>query len=426
MDRITNIVALIFYAAIAAPILLFASATRAYDSPGPYAHVSVTDFVGVDPSGTEDSSIGISRAISNGRRVVKFGCGTYLVANAINLPSHTRILGSGRCTVIKESPLMKVNPNQLPQTNPVRNIFSNSEFVSGNSDIEIRNITLDAAEAPVGANFMMLFYKCTNITVDNVLFITNSKINTDGTAFVESSMYQVTNNYCMGAQNACFDQWSNAHDFVIKDNICDGIGMRSDRCILVNGLSSIHPPGITYNGLITGNLIKNISGVGIGVYGLYGDKLGYTGRVHHMEISNNIIEGVGFNGIIVAEGDDLIVKGNTIKNVAKNAIKVAQASLTQPTTNIIIADNYIEEANFEKGNESPIDIGNGSARVNNVTLFNNFIKGNSHTNDINVRAGVSNVCISLAESQQPPRVGSPNPEVVRFRLNCANSSQSIP
>jgi hypothetical protein len=353
--------------------------------------ITVTSFPGVDPTGTTDSAAGLNKAIQSvsGPQKIVFPCGTYLVSRAINLPSYTEIAGAGAsCTTIKMMSATSPNPNQIPGSSVrVSSVFTNEDFINGNSNIRIRDITLDGTQFSSNNGHLAFFYRSSATVVESNRFIGNPAIE-NGVAFVNSSNYQVIKNYAFNLRNACYDQWDGSHDFSVSNNVCDGNGMISYG-ILVNGLSSVYTPNTTYNGVIWNNTVSRVKGVGIFVGGLWNTSTTAPvyGTVSNIMISSNSVDTVTNHfGIYVTDGNDVRVILNTVKNTGLNGIRIGSQH-QGATTYVTAHGNTVSDANARMASEDAIRVTNLSAQT---SLFSNTVTGTRHRFAIRIDPGVSN------------------------------------
>ena len=366
--------------------------------------VLATDDSGVDPTGTTDSGAAINRLLVGGSVKITLPCGTYLISTPILIPSNSSLIGSGACSELRGSVGLTSNSQWVSAGYAdvaVTNIVSNSNFVSGNSNIEIANLKITQPSAAAAGNeHLVSFVNASYVNVNNIIFIgSNSSSTQDAISFVKSSRYYVENNKCYAVSNACYDQWSQVHDFVISNNVVEG-GGRLTYGILINaivGPKSARVSGTSYNGVISGNVVKNTTNVGIGVWALsFSSAVSY---VKWFTISSNVVDTVSkYYGIYVAQGDHVVVTSNVVRESAGNGIHIASVN-EQAITDITVTGNTIERSS---------KVNNGvyvGASASNVTIFGNRIsvgayslyvaKGATYTNIgyNNIKAGATGAVI---------------------------------
>jgi hypothetical protein len=358
--------------------------------------VKLADYLGITATGQIDSAAAINRAIGSGGNTIIFPCGTFVVAETLALPSNTEVSGSGLCTIIKLSKNVGYNPNWafMPRTESWRsdnlpaNVFANSNFRDGNSNIRIRDLVIDASEGTGGARRVHLigFYKTSDVEIEGLRFIGSGTPDIqDAIAMVNVSDYVIKNNYSINTWNACYDQWDGSHDFRIENNVCDGGGIAASG-ILINGLSSAHRTNTTFNGIVTQNEIRHVRNCGIYVGGLWNESRENPvyGVVANIRVENNSVAEISrFHGIIVSDGHDIAVRNNKIANVAREGIRVG-SQFRGRTENILIARNSVQQAGVAGVPDDAIKITNGAQ---SVTLAANIVGKGQHRYAVSIDPG---------------------------------------
>ena len=356
----------------------------------------------IDPTGQRDSSAGINAALAEQRKLV-LPCGSFLISRTIELHSHSELKGAGACTVIKGASNLQRNANWdhiYGAARAARNLIANPDFVNGNSDIHVHNLTLDGSAVQGAAVLHMAsFAHSSGIVIDHVRFIGRGSLpSQDGVNFVSGSHhYRVEHSYGYGLPGACVDQWDGTHDFRITDNVCDGHGVGSYG-VMVNGISSgITSPyraNTTYNGVISGNSVANMMIGGIGVWGLCGGSPQACGIVRNINITGNKIHDVKrFHGILVGDGSNITITKNDIERIGADGIRISSGSTSSPTHDIVVTDNVIRDSNNVGGKSMGIEVGSGADSPANIRLDNNVIKGSMHKFAIFVHKNAANVTV---------------------------------
>jgi peptidoglycan hydrolase-like protein with peptidoglycan-binding domain len=382
------------------------SADTALQAGTYFVVIDASKLIGVDPSGLKDSTNGIIRAIGNGNRKVNFSCGTYLISSTITLPSNTEIAGSDKkCVIFKADPNIKQNTLWSYYMAGVsgKNIFTNRDFIRGNTNIYIHDVTLDASSVYM---HLASFVRSSNIKISRVNFYGgNGAPSNDGVSFIKSNNYTVEDSECSNVYNACYDQWDGSHDFTIRNNTVNGLGVLLHG-ILINGISSENSlssavANTSYNGFIHNNLVSNVKSEGISAYGLCSDRTpDVCGDVNNITISSNTIDtvsepktGRSYFGILV-DGKNMIVKDNLVKNTYQSGIWVGRAKTN--TDSVSITDNKIFNSNMGASSTTQptyTDAITVAHSTNNVIIKNNDITGSLHRYAISVGASSTNTTI---------------------------------
>jgi hypothetical protein len=321
-------------------------------------------------------------------------CGTFIAERVIDLPSNTEIEGAGPCTILKMAGSMKPNINwfRVPgiKTAP-RNIFSNADFISGNTNIHIHDLTLDGTDSAGNAH-LASFYNTSQMIVERIRFIgSGTSTVQDGVSFVHSEKYKVAASFGYNMANACYDQWDGVHDFVIVGNVCDGQG-RTLYGILVNGLDSNRTRNISHHGVINSNELINLSDMGINVSGLWNlsQSAPDYGEVKSIRILNNTISNVRkFYGIRVADGRNILLRDNTINNVGRNGLRIG-SQYRGVTSCVDATENKIINSNRASVSEDAIRIVNNADRVR---LRSNIVLNGGHRFAVRIDDGVTETTV---------------------------------
>lgn len=344
----------------------------------------------VDPIGVALSDAGIAAAVGSGNREVLFPCGTFLVSQAINLPSKTKVRGAGWCTIIKTSATFAANPQyqlwdaSVPAN--ISNVFANADFVAGNTGIEISDLAIDAnrASSPAVNNHIIAFFNSAQFKVNNVYIVGNGdKAAAGGTqnglTAVSSSNYEFSSNEIHRTENACIDQWAGSHDFKISRNICDGgaeIGIKDG--IQVNGVGPANSES-SYDGVIEGNTVRRFYGTGISTIGLCTSTK--CGGVDRVKTIGNIVDGsnTDFFGVQLGGGDDNQAIGNTVKGSKGACISVSgNSAYARATNRAAVIGNNVSGCDTNSDNAAIAVGGAGSDAPWNTVLSGNTISGSTH------------------------------------------------
>ncbi len=376
-------------------------------SIGAYGVVSVTDYPGVDPTGTTDSTTGILLAISTGNRKVVFPCGTFLVSSVLALPSNTELAGSGPCTTIKASASMAFNPQYANwyggTTTTGRNIFANANFAGTDHDIYVHDFNADATLWSSADVFHIgTFSSANHVVVERIRFFGGGSISSSNAlSFIgQSYQYTVKDNYAQGTSNACFDQWDGVHDFLLEGNFCEGDGYVLNG-IQVNGLVSGLPAGspaigrISYDFRIIGNSVRDTASSPISIRGLC---LGATcGEVRNGEIVGNIVNGVSpagalVPGIFVGDGSDIGVGFNEVSNMRGPCAIAAGQIAASVTRNITISNNTCFNINTLGAGgttDNAIYVGTSADAPDGVSVVGNTVRNGNYSYAIRVLSGTN-------------------------------------
>lgn len=343
-----------------------------------------------------DDAGSISRELRRAGGKLRLGCGRFLIAKTILLPSNSELAGSGDCTVLKLAPGIEPNVNwhHVPATYPngyPGNILSNEDYEKGNIAIRVHDLVIDGTAGTDGKRRVHLaaFYKVSDVNIERVRFLGSRTPDVqDGVAFVASSRYLVQHSEGFGLWNACFDQWDGSHDFVVSKNICDGESS-SNYGVLVNGISTAHTYNLTYNGIIAANVIRRINNVAVFVGGLWNNSRSTPvyGRVDNVRVSENRVEKVlRFHGILISDATNILVADNYVSGIAREGIRVG-SQFRGNTSNITVRKNSITRTNEAQAHDGDaIRITNGAR---NVTVSQNSVDGTSHRCAIGIDPGVS-------------------------------------
>jgi hypothetical protein len=371
-------------AALSVAVLDLPASAQALGAMG-LTHLKKVDAVaaGADATGTRDSAPAFAAAVAGGSVSLYIPCGTFRLLANVPLSSNTEVVGAGDCTQLLVDPRMKPNAlftKVLPTTTNVRSVFSNADFVHGDSNIAIRNLRVIAPISLVSGQYdAFAFYRAAQITIDKTSVEGRGTIH-DGnhTVFIDSRDFRFTNNrHTGGGGEGSFDIWDGSSDFIVSNFYCDG-GNAIQRCITVNGISSgnvkeklLYRGKQSKYGIISRNTVKNVKNVGIMVVGLYNaGPPGVYGDVDNITVINNIIDGVSrFHGIWIGEAENITATNNTIRNAARSCIYVASGGPVGKTSHI----NLIENRCVNSGKEGAIVIGNSSDAPEHLLLERNKI-----------------------------------------------------
>jgi len=362
--------------------------------------------LGAKGDGAADDSAAIQSAINavpDAGGAVYLPCGTFVIGATIAFRGNTRIYGDGPCTIIKESARMAPYAPFSVRWPSIRAapLVTNANYASGNSNIAIDHIAFDMTNATCCgvASHAILCYKCSNVRVDAISVNGDNRHAQDGTAFVQSTNYQVTNSRVTNVTNACYDQWQSSSHFSITDNYCAG-GGHLTYGILTTGADTTGGAGTTSHGVVARNTIYNVTNNAIWIQG------GSVGSTTDIEVTGNTIDTVtAFTGIRASEATRIRITGNVIRNTFYQCFGTNGERPAGGATDVVFAGNTC--SNVEKSNSAkPIDgagilVGNGTK---NSSFTNNRIEG-AYTYPIVFMAGSSGN-VFAGNAAAPGRLGA--------------------
>lgn len=350
---------------------------------------------GLTGNGTTDDTAAAQAAINAtpANSAVFFPCGTFLI-NSVTLtfPSNIRITGSGTCTIFKQGASLALNApfGVLWPSNPTRTLLTNSDYTSGNTNVQIDHITFDTTGAPAGSTHALLCYKCTDVLVDAIKGTGAGVAGGAGdlTAFVQSTRYTITNSSGFELSNACFDQWQGSSYFTIANNTCDNVGTGGG-AITVTGINTDGSSGTTSShGIIANNKITRATGGGIWIQG--GVTGGVTGSVTDVVVTNNVID-TALLGIRASEASYITIKANNIQNTTSFGIAAVGEAATGGGTNLVVTDNTLRA------------VGTGGS-IEAIALSNNSSSGVIAGNRISSTGSSYTYCITLGTAARGNQV----------------------
>ncbi len=395
-----------------------ASAVLCCGSPGPATSLAkstvpssrptldVTQFASVDPTGETDSTEGILMAIASAPAKVVFPCGVYLISGTIPLPSNMEISGMGECSVIRTDRNFRGNANwsrlnfPQPRGDP-GGVFANADWENGNGNIRIHDLSLDGGAGTGGGRrlYLIAFYKAANVVVERLRLTGASNNDVQiGVAFINSHDFTIKDSYAIGERSACYGVWDGSSRFEIEHNVCDGNDV-ADGGVVVNGISTAYKSATSYDGKVIGNKISHTRLTGIFVGGLWnGDRAAPVyGDVQEITVEGNSIDGVSvYHGILISDALNVNVRGNSISNVSREAIRVG-SQFQGRTKNIFVENNIIKDVDQSSIPDDAIKVTNHSE---DVTISNNKIASGNHRFSIRVDPDVRNVHV---EGPRPGR-----------------------
>jgi hypothetical protein len=340
---------------------------------------------GVVGNGTTDDTVAMQNALNaaaNGSLFIPKG--TYLLSNALIIPSNIKITGEGKQTRFMTGTSM---------TSGGFGIGVRLFDVTSVSNIHISHLFLDGSllvSLPAGHRVIHCF-NSTNFTIENCYFRTSGA----AVAALQCSDYWVVDNYIYITGNAGFashdgilDQWYGSHDFTIRGNTIYGNG-QGKWGILVTGTDNLNNPTAVYNITITDNKVQGVTASAIHV-------MGRTGIASNFVVSNNIIDTVrDAYGIAVSDAVYGTVTGNVIRNTGECSIRCFQEGGGITGAQYVnISDNICENPNVEAN----VSVDPGSAITitdlsTHVTCSNNTVKGTQHQYAVLIGSAASYVSV---------------------------------
>jgi hypothetical protein len=370
--------------------------------------LNVTNF-GATGNGTTDDTAAIQSAVSAGagaNSYVYFPCGTYLINSvSITISNNTRLVGAGRCAVIKGGALLANSPNGsivgLPVSNPPwRLVMTNGDWVNGGSNIIIEDLKFDltvAAPSATASTSALLFNKVNGARIENVSVVGDASGgagSADGIGFISSSNYSVAHNSVVNVNNACYDNWGGGTDFVIEGNFCDQKFVSSAYGILITGQFTNLTPATTARGRVIDNVIRNAGPTGIWVQGGWNQATGggaTYGSVVDVTVTGNVIDTITkFHGIRVSDSSRINISNNAIRSPSATAITVSSEYLGNQT-DLIINGNVISQCNASAGANPCVFFGSTNSKM---VFSNNRIVGSGQSYDVQISNSSSNVVIT--------------------------------
>jgi len=383
---------------------------------------SVTAF-GAVGDGTTDDTAAIAAAVLGGGKIY-FPPGTYIMTSAVIVPSNTDIYGAGETSIIKTAALTY-------DTTIGHAMFA----ATGKSKISFFGLRFDASAMSSFSDGMRCLYfsGCSEYSVRNCSFKTPGA----AVASIGCAQFQITGNRVeissldgVAKHDGIIDQWGGCADFVIDGNIlkCGNIG---DHPILVTGEDTAGNPTANLRFTISNNIIHNSRQNGVWIQGRDGGNTQFV-------VTGNVIDTVTqFHGIHVSDSDHGIVSGNTVKNIAYTAIRLAIESggggdggdSNVISNNLIIDCNQLGSADdlvgcavaVLSGCTGNLVIGNrvvGSAQRNSVY----FASGSSGNVE---HGGLYDTGVYAAPTSDPARTNTITEYLYKQGLILANSAAQI-
>lgn len=337
--------------------------------------------------------------------VLLFPNGGYLIDSVINIPSNVEVRGSGPACVLKMSASMAANPNQYPGALGVRNLFANSDFSLGNSNIYIHDFVIDSSNMGE-LHHPITFYNAEHFRVERNKFIGSTTKRATQLAALNSSHFEflgntfVVQNNGQTGEGAAIAVWDGVHDFTINDNDCD-CGSQAAYGIQVNGISTALTANTSHSGVIHGNRIANARVFGIDVSGLWNGSVPSPvyGVVKNISINGNVVTNVSANyGIRVTDGEQISIVANIIENIAQAGIVISSAN-TGAASNFIVANNIIKDVSMlSPGSFAAIQAGNsgGIDTATKTLISGNIIVGSTHNYALILNPGALDTFVSSA------------------------------
>lgn len=335
-------------------------------------------------NGVTDDTAALQRAINaavGGELIIP--AGTYLLSDALIIPSNIKIRGMGWATHLKTGASMGnggpgVGVRLFDLTN-VTNVHISDLFLDGSFLVSL----------PSGHRVIHAFNS-------SRYTIKNCKFETSGAAVASLNCYDywiidnlmsISGNAGFPSHDGIIDQWYGSHDFTIRGNLIYGNGM-GKYGILATATDTADQPTPMYNMSITENKIYNVSQCGIWV-------MGRSGVCYDFVVANNLVQNVSqFYGLAVSDSTRGTVIGNVVKNTARSGIRIYSEYNDTAVQRMILANNVFENTNTSL--EASVDPGSAISVTDlssNVIVDNNIVKGTTHRYAVFIGTNASNVSV---------------------------------
>lgn len=343
---------------------------------GPAGYVTAFGAAG---DGVTDDTAAVQAAFDAGNKHVFFPAGTYLISGGIVVPSGVDVSGAGDASVIKTGAT-------LSATSGVQAMI----VAQSGSRISIRDLAFDASAMTTFSGGM----RCVWFDASTCYSVKGCYFKTPGAAVasIGCAQFQITGNRVeissldgVAKHDGIIDQWGGCTDFTVSGNIikAGGVGRFP---IIVTGEATDGSPTANARFTISGNIVHSAKIVGIWLNGRDGGNTLFT-------VSDNVVDTVAdYFGIALADSDYGTVSGNTIKNAARNGIRVylEGGKGGDGGDDLVISGNNIIGANTS-ANASDLE---GAAIAIDTGCSGNLISGNrvsgsTHRNAVFFASGSS-------------------------------------
>ncbi len=260
-------------------------------------------------------------------------CGTYLLARALALPSHTELYGAAKfCVVIKMKQDMAANPelknvaNRTEYTAFNKTVISNADFKAGNTDISVHDMSIDrAGVSDKRVVWLAFFYNVTGLNVERVKFVGSDSVpQSGGVGMLGDSAHIVVKSSSFSALQgggACFGVWDGTRDVLAQNNDCDGSGTLNFG-IQANGRATAAGTFRSAGDIkFINNEVRDVRVVSIDIDGLCSAKR-QCGEVVGAQVLGNDIEKSGVWGVRVGHASHVGVANNRIRDIQRDGIAV--------------------------------------------------------------------------------------------------------
>lgn len=337
---------------------------------------------GADPTGIFDSTPAIQRALnvaSISGQSVYAPCGVYSTNTALLIYSNTEFFGAGWCATIKG--VTNFAPFNAGPFTGVYTLLTNADYTSGNSNILVRGIALDAT-LPSGNAHNVLLYKVTAPRISQVYTLNGN----DGIACVSTVDCRAWGNKIIGPRNAGLDSWGGFTETVYTDNYVDCSSNAGTYGMLMTGSLNATTTATSKRGIYTNNTVKNCPVLGAWVQG--GAVGASAGAVEDSIVTNNSFLNTGT--IRVSDASRVVIDSNVIRTTPNNAIVLATEISGGTQNDVIVTNNILSDLNTSGGTDdfdnSGISVGIGSS---NTTIRNNRVVGATQKYTVAVQAGAN-------------------------------------
>lgn len=374
-------------------------------SPGASAGAIDPRSFGADATGAADSTNAIQEAVdaaAAAKSQVRFACGAYLVSAKIKLPSHSDVGGAGRCTTLvaatKFAPDLEwtAATHEAGLSGTKYTIFTNSDFMRGNSNIKLQDISFDMSAFnvahPKAASSNVSFVNVSNVNVARIATWRGQ----DGIFFIRSRNFSVKESTLRGHINAALDSWDGDAHYEYSSNTVDGVGaiapetgaaVNGNYGILVTGISSTNDPATTTGARILNNSLSNLAASGVWIQGGYNSRAETYGRVTDFLVRGNHISNVTqYYGIRVSEAAHGTIGDNVISTTNLSCIAVIGEGGTGASQQDISIDDNTCDNTGAAGGVPAIVLDRDST---NLSISGNRVIGSTHTYAVQAARGAT-------------------------------------